>query len=98
MSSFHIFGCLCWQKVEREILVEVGMPCQRRQRFFLCIVAIHQHKRQPGAGRLAQVHDLVDDDVEKGEAVLHNQQRFRAVHAHARPQPAVELEHNRTLE
>jgi hypothetical protein len=71
---------------------------QRGQRVVAGGEAVHEHERQPGAGAPAEPEDLARDDVEEREAVLDLEQGLRAGHAHARAQPAVELEDDGLLE
>jgi hypothetical protein len=47
---------------------------------------------------LAQLEHLPGDDVEEGLALLDLEQRLRLLHAHARPEPAVELDHDGLVE
>jgi len=46
----------------------------------------------------AQLEHLPDDDVEERQAVLDRQQRLGLLHAHARPEAAVELDHGDAVE
>ena len=55
-------------------------------------LGIHQHQRQPGAVPLTQCQHLPGQDIEEACARLDLEQRLRTRQAHARPEPAVELD------
>ena len=61
--------------------------------------AVHQDQRQARAGvALAQRDHLPRDQVQERQPVLHLEQRLGHRHAHARAEPAVELQHDGAVE
>ncbi len=70
------------------------MGLQRRDGLFMSVIAVHQHQGHLDPVTLAQGHQLQHGDVEEALPRLYGQERFGTVHAHARAQPAVQLEHD----
>jgi hypothetical protein len=59
---------------------------------------IHQHERQPDAVPLTQRQHLPGKDIEEVRARLDLEHRLRTIQAHARPQPAVELDDHQPVQ
>ena len=68
---------------------------ERLERLVVRVEGVHQHEREPRAGPAPRLEHLAGDDVEEGEPVLGLDQRLGLGHAHARAEPAVELDHDR---
>ena len=92
-------GLATLQEVQRHARhAQAVVAAQRVQRGAAGDRGVHQHERQPGAVPLAQCQHLRSDDIEEACAGLDLEQRLRPRQAHARPQPAVELDDHQPVE
>ena len=89
---------LVLDEVGRHVGGDLRVALQQRERVVARREGVHEHERDPRAGRLPQRQDLLHDHVEEGLALLDLEQRLRAVHAHRRAEPAVELDDHRLVE
>jgi hypothetical protein len=87
---------LVLDEVRRHVGARLGV--ERLQRVVVRGERVHQHERQPRARPAAQLEHLARDHVEEAHPVLRLDQRLRARHAHARTEPAVELDHHRLVQ
>ncbi len=92
-------GLAALQEVQRHTRhAQAVVAAQTVQRGVAGGHGVHQHERQPGAVPLAQCQYLGSEDIEEACAGFDLEQRLRPRQAHARPQPAVELDDHQPAE